>query len=312
MTSPAKPLSMLSVDLPAGLAGKQRARRPSVSAEADRTEKKFTKIVIPKSDEAMKRILAATKKSILFSGLDPQQYQDICDAMSEVKVSPGEYVIKQNETGDFFYVIDHGHFDVFKLEGGEQKKVFEYNQEGSFGELALMYNCPRAATVQATKDGVLWKVDRETFRHIIIDSTAKKRKHYEEFLETVPILANLSKQERSLVADCLETVKFNEGDVVIREGDRGDQVYFILRGNAIATQTLNDKTVQVGTMKEGEYFGERSLITREPRAANVVCVTPMECAAMDRSAFERLLGDCKEIMARQIKSYKTAAEIQQK
>lgn len=53
------------------------------------------------------------------------------------------------DTGDFFYVIDSGKYDVLKKVGAEpEKKVFFYDEKGSFGELALMYNTPRAATVQ--------------------------------------------------------------------------------------------------------------------------------------------------------------------
>jgi CRP-like cAMP-binding protein len=304
----------LPVELPAALQNKPRARRGSVSAESDRTEKIYKKITIPKTEDQMNRIRNAVKKSILFTGLDKQQSQDIVDAMQEVKVNAGDTVIRESETGDYFYVIDHGKFDVFKTEQGTAKKVFEYNDTGSFGELALMYNCPRAATVTATTEATLWRVDRETFRHIIIDSTAKKRKLFEEFLESIPILANLSRQERSLVADCLETVQFHSGDYVLKQGDiDADQVFFIIKGTAQATQTSKNSAsaIKVGEMKAGEYFGERSLITREPRAANVIAVTDLECAAMDRSAFERLLGDVKEVMSRQIKQYKTAEQIQQ-
>jgi len=52
------------------------------------------------------------------------------------------------DAGDYFYVIESGTYEVFKTVDGESKKVFEYKEAGSFGELALMYNCPRAATVK--------------------------------------------------------------------------------------------------------------------------------------------------------------------
>ncbi len=67
--------------------------------------------------------------------------------MEEKRVKPGDGVIKQGDPGDYFYIIDHGKYDVLKRVGPEEKKVFFYDGKGSFGELALMYNCPRAATV---------------------------------------------------------------------------------------------------------------------------------------------------------------------
>lgn len=54
---------------------------------------------------------------------------------------------REGQEGDNFYVIESGHFKVTKAEGNEQKLLFEYHDQGAFGELALMYNCPRAATV---------------------------------------------------------------------------------------------------------------------------------------------------------------------
>jgi cAMP-dependent protein kinase regulator len=72
--------------------------------------------------------------------------------MFEKKVTADEVIISQGDEGDNFYVVDEGQFDVYV----NDKKVVEIGPGGSFGELALMYNTPRAATVQATSDGVLW------------------------------------------------------------------------------------------------------------------------------------------------------------
>jgi len=113
--------------------------------------------------------------------------------------------------------------------------VFHYDESGSFGELALMYNCPRAATVKASTNGVLWAVERATFRRVVVANAAKERKKREEWLEQVPILANLTKRERSQVADCLVTQEFKDGDYVIRLGERGDSFFIIESGAAVAT-----------------------------------------------------------------------------
>jgi cAMP-dependent protein kinase regulator len=69
--------------------------------------------------------------------------------MFEHKVKAGETVIRQGDDGDYFYVIENGVYHALKnTEAGAMEKVFEYQGEGNFGELALLYNMPRAATVQ--------------------------------------------------------------------------------------------------------------------------------------------------------------------
>lgn len=67
--------------------------------------------------------------------------------------------------------------------------VLSIQEGGSFGELALIYGTPRAATVVAKSDVVkLWAIDRLTYRAILMGSTMRKRKMYDEFLSKVQIL----------------------------------------------------------------------------------------------------------------------------
>ena len=99
---------------------------------------------------------------MLFSETDPEDIERIVDAMDEKKVLSQEVVITEGQEGDYFYVIESGNYTASK--GGQS--VFTYEGKGSFGELALMYNCPRAATVTADTDGVIWALDRMTFRKV--------------------------------------------------------------------------------------------------------------------------------------------------
>ncbi len=59
---------------------------------------------------------------------------------------------------------------------------------GSFGELALIYGTPRAATVKSKSDVKLWVIDRDSYRRILMGSTIRKRKMYQELLSKVSIL----------------------------------------------------------------------------------------------------------------------------
>ena len=61
----------------------------------------------------------------------------------------------------------------------------------AFGELALMYNAPRAASIEATSECVLYSLDRETFNHIVKTAVAKRREKFDEFLQAIKLLDTL-------------------------------------------------------------------------------------------------------------------------
>jgi cAMP-dependent protein kinase regulator len=83
--------------------------------------------------------------------------------------------------------------------------------------LALLYNAPRAATIIANEDALLWCLDRNTFNHIVKDSAAKKRESYEDFLSKVGLLQNMDAYERSKLADAFKDEKYKDGEFIIKE-----------------------------------------------------------------------------------------------
>ena len=236
-----------------------RGRRTSVSAESmvPSTDTDYVKVNIPKTDQQRARIEKSIRANFLFKSIDDEQFVDVVNAMAEKNVAKGETVIKQGGIGDYFYVVETGALDVFvSRNGAEAVKVFNYGPDGSFGELAMMYNAPRAATVIATEDSVLWALDRVTFRRILMENTSRKRRMYENFLEDVPLLEFLEPYERAKIADALETATYNEGDVVIRQGDAGDCFYMVESGEADVYQTdLQGGNHYMMTLKKGSYFG---------------------------------------------------------
>ncbi|KAJ3120163.1 hypothetical protein HK098_004813 [Nowakowskiella sp. JEL0407] len=291
-----------------------RGRRTSVSAEsmAPTLDTDYVKKVIEKSSDQRSRIQRAVLNSFLFKSLDEEQHADVVNAMEEKKVFKGEEIIKQGSMDcDYFYVVESGNFDVFvSRNGSEPVKVTDYGPGGSFGELALMYNAPRAATVVCTNDAILWALDRVTFRRILMENTSRKRRMYEAFLEEVPILVSLEPYERHKIADALESISFNDGDVIIRQGDRGENFYILESGEVQVSQTdengVEHKSPE--TLKKGTYFGELALITNEPRRATIVAIGRVKCATLGKKAFERLFGPVLEIVKRNATNYQKIAE----
>lgn len=184
-------------------------------------------------------------------------------------------------------------------------KVATIESGGSFGELALMYNAPRAATVMSAEAGcTLWALDRITFRRILMDSTFQRRRLYESFLEEVPLLSTLTKYERSKIADALETQKYPAGTTIIQEGDAGEAFYLLESGEAEAYKEGTDHPVK--HYSKGDYFGELALLNDAPRAASVISKTEVKVATLGKDGFQRLLGPVESIMRRT--KYETGEE----
>jgi len=222
-------------------------RRKSVSAEGYDPEASDDddeeRVVHPKTDQQRERLSKVISGMLIFSSLDTEQTQQVLDAMFERIVEPGEHVINEGDDGDNFYVIERGTFDIFINDPVTKDPQHKgtYNDTGAFGELALMYNCPRLATIIATVKGALWGMDRTTFRRIIVKNAAKKRKQYEDFLSSVPLLSTLTPEERMKVADAMTTKQYADDECILRQGDAADYFYLVIRGSVVVKRRGDDE-----------------------------------------------------------------------
>lgn len=294
-------------------------RRTSVSAESlnptSASTESFTPPYHQKTADQQQRLKAAVAGNFLFAPLDDEQSEQVLGALQE-KVIPAKdiKVITQGDVGDYFYVVERGSFDIYVNQSGKAEagaeglgtKVGKVGPGGSFGELALMYNAPRAATVISTEPSTLWALDRVTFRRILMDSAFQRRRMYEGFLEEVPLLSSLTPYERSKIADALETKKYPPGTKIITEGEVGEHFYIVESGEAEVYLRAKG-TVPVHQYTKGGYFGELALLNDAPRAASVVSKTEVKVATLGKDGFQRLLGPVEGIMRRNDPSKATAA-----
>lgn len=247
----------------------------------------------PKGEGTRVLIEGAMSASSMFNNLSKEQCEAVIGAMYPAQRPAGEPIIVQGEPAQNYFIVDIGKCDVFVTRpGGSEELVLTIGSGASFGEIALMYECQNNITIKAHVDVTVWTIDRRTFRSIVVNSTSKKRKQYESILASVQLFEGLTKAERALMADALEDVVFADGDTIMKQGAEGDYFYIINKGKA---SVLVD-TEQVALRGDGEYIGEKALLTNELRMASCVAVGEVECARMDRDTFTRILGPLGEIL----------------
>ncbi|KAL4534448.1 hypothetical protein Ndes2437B_g03724 [Nannochloris sp. 'desiccata'] len=296
-----------------------KKRRGSISAESGHTTDSFYKLPVhPKPEATAAQIRAVVKDISFFRELDEQQQERLVQAMTERRVHPKEVIIKEGEQGDYFYAVDQGKFIASK--GGENK--FVYDGTGSFGELALLYNSKRAATVMAETEGVLWALDRRSFRTLVVGTMQQRRKRNEAVVQKTPLFKDLTERQLAAVADCLVPETFSPGSIIITQGDTvtsSSKFYIIEQGTVDCFRTKQSKTdgtrgkrKLTRSMGANDVFGEVALLTKVPRQADCVATTDVKCLTMPRDAFERLIGPVEAILSKQIEEYQAMNEEQRR
>ena len=289
---------------------KKRGFRQSVSAEVygfHNKKEAYVPRVIPKSDAQKKTIESKCMQSFIFNSLEDKELTTVIDAFEEKKYKAGEVVIKQGDEGDVIYLVDTGELDcekVFKA-GDPPTYLKTYKPGESFGELALLYNAPRAATIKAKTDCLLWALDRQCFNNIVKDAAMKKREKYEATLKKVELLQTIDPYELGQICDALKPEKVAAGTKIIKQNDQGDKFYILDEGKAYASKVTEPGKPEerVFEYSKGGYFGELALLKNEPRAASVIAETECKLLTLDRMAFKRLLGPLENLLQRNSEAY---------
>ena len=246
-----------------------------------------------KSEDSIRFIDNSLADNFIFASLSDFERRQLIDAMIPEIVSAATIIIQQGETGDFFYVVESGQVS-FSVDG---KYVGSCTHGGSFGELALLYNCPRAATCVANSDCKLWKVDQKTFRYMLANNNANQQKDIHDVLRKVPFLSELEDNVLSKITDVLTTVSFPQGERIINKGDVGE-VFYILREGTVKVHDIGFGASQYVDqfLKPGDWFGERALLTGEPRVANCTAETACSTLCLSRETFEKTLGPLQSLI----------------
>lgn len=255
-----------------------------------------------------------SKLQMMFGGLPTETIDKVIDAMFLKKVEEGENIIEYGDCGDYFYIVRNGKFDiianrVLKQADGdapEEKrmvKVFEAGAGFAFGELALLYNAPRSATITAVKESEVWCLERRAFRMLVVSSSEEHFNERSEFLRKSDIFQELNSEQIAALAEVLEEEDFEEDEAILEQGDRDSKMYILRKGEAVACIRGDKGEVEVRKYTQGDYFGEIALLLGEPRKASVYAVGAASCMYISRDTFNRVLGPLRDFLQLNIGKY---------
>uniref|UniRef100_A0A8D0GFB5 cGMP-dependent protein kinase n=1 Tax=Sphenodon punctatus TaxID=8508 RepID=A0A8D0GFB5_SPHPU len=283
---------------PTDSGNRRRGAKEGVSAEpttrtydlSQQPRFSFEKARVRKDSSEKKLITDALNKNQFLKRLDAQQIRDMVECMYGRTYQEGSYIIKQGEPGNHIFVLAEGRLEVFQ----QNKLLSTIPVWTAFGELAILYNCTRTASVKAVTDVKTWALDREVFQNIMRRTAQARHEQYKNFLRSVSLLKNLPEDKLTKIIDCLDVEYYDKGDYVIREGEEGSTFFVIAKGKVKVTQSMEGQPLLIKTLQKGDYFGEKALISDDVRSANIIAdENDVECLVIDRekSSCDRMTND---------------------
>lgn len=155
--------------------------------------------------------------------------------MYPVSFPAGALVIREGDAGHVLYIVESGALEVFN----ETVSGRRLGRGALFGELALLYNCTRTASVRVVSQEVedhghggahLWALERAAFQAVMVERGLRRRSLVFNFLRSVRLFSGLSEETLSKVVDVCVEREYTAGDYIVREGARGDTFFVIQEG----------------------------------------------------------------------------------
>jgi len=271
-----------------------RGRREQVMAASFEVPADWKPPVHEKDEPSQKFLKETMASNKLMKSLAPSDREALMLAFQKVDFASGTKIIQQGERSENmnFYILNSGECDIDVAGKGV---VMTAKKGVAFGELALLHNAPRAATVTANEGEAVtaWALDAISFKMILMGKSQTDLSEYEDFLKAIDLLKGLSNDAKREMASCLKEIEFPPEANIICENEDGNMFYIIRDGEVKCTKAGVEEEVSRRLIR-GDFFGELALLSSDKRKATVTAVKPTTVLTLKREEFERLLGPLKD------------------
>ncbi|PYJ77176.1 MAG: hypothetical protein DME77_03880 [Verrucomicrobia bacterium] len=230
------------------------------------------------------------RRSSVFRFVSDEHFGAIEPLLQEEHYDFGDVIVKQDDPADSFYVLTRGRARALKIKpDGEEIPLAVLKPGDSFGEAALAEGGTRNATVRCSTAVDVLRIDRTDFLELVgrvpelkqyVETTGRNRA-LQSFLYQFSNFGRLPAPALRGVIDKLKPAGFAKGSLIIREGDDAGPLYVIEKGRARAFTGVNGRDQNLAFYREGDFFGELSILNGSPRAASVEAFSDCQLLALD-------------------------------
>lgn len=235
-----------------------------------------------KSVRDVENIVRALGKHFIFSNLSTENRVALISHMKLLKLNENEIVFEQGSIGQNFYILAKGKLSIHK----DGKLIAELTTGETFGEIALLYNSLRSATIKTVTKVYLWRLDQLSFKLALHAVNKEKNNEILQFVLKVPIFENLTKAQINSIVESMSLFTFNKNKMIIKAGEAGNGFYIIKSGTVKVYQDECEQT----ELNRGDYFGEASSIYNTPYQQTIIAATEVTCLVLSKKSVVSALG----------------------
>lgn len=235
----------------------------------------------------------------LFSYLDEDAFIAVLAGLQLKRFVQDNVIIQEGQPGDSFFILAEGGVNVTRnMPGGRLAKLAQLRAGAVFGEMALISKAPRTATVTALGDTELLELKRATLEdqaHKLASVTqALKDFTHARFLAnltaTSPIFKPFPPGIRTEIIRKFQDFPVDPGDELIAEGEEGQGLFLVLKGTIEVTKVADGQKVSLAKLKEGDVFGEISLLQESATTATCTAITRGELLFLPKRDFTAVMN----------------------